>query len=39
MESSDLSDKEFKIIVIKMYYKLGRRMDDHSVTSKRVRKY
>ena len=30
MEISNLPDKEFKVIIIKMLNKLGRRMDEHS---------
>ena len=30
MEISNLADKEFKVMVIKMLTKLGKRMDKHS---------
>ena len=29
VEISNLSDKEFKVMVIKMFNELGRRMDEH----------
>ena len=39
MEINNLSDKEFKVMIIKMLTKLRRRMDDHSENFSRVRKY
>lgn len=30
MEISNFSDKKFKVMVIKMFMRLGRRMDEHS---------
>ena len=40
MEVSILPDKEFKVIVINMHTKLGRRMDEHSENFKKeVEKY
>ena len=39
MEISDLRDTELKVIVIKMFTELRRRMDEHSENFNRVRKY
>lgn len=39
MEISDLSDKVFKKIIIKMLSELRRRMDDHSENFNRVTRY
>lgn len=39
MEISDLSDKVFKEIIIKMLSELRRRMDDHSENFNRVTRY
>ena len=34
-EINNLPDKEFKVILIKMLTELGRRMDEHRMSSKR----
>ena len=39
MEISNLPDKEVKILIIGMFTKLGRRMDDHSENFDKERKY
>lgn len=39
MEISNLPDKEVKILIIGMFTKLGRRMDDHSENFNKERKY
>ena len=39
MEISKLSDKEFKVMIIKMLNELGRRLDEHTENFNRIRKY
>ena len=39
MKTSNLSDKQFKVLVIKIFIDFGRRLDEHTENLNKYRKY